>query len=207
MASLLYGFALVVLVMLVWPTAAAARRLLRRWRVTEPRPEQVAEVLSYLRRRRFWYPWLLLALGLFSQAPDFELLLASVLAALLIAELLALRPTRTRLRTATLVPRAPLDLVPRLPASDDPEVYAVLRIRSARVAIALGIALQGLLLAASVHVIGEYHVDLLTGVVPDWVSGLGVWINWLPVVAFFTCLSVWRSLVTPSTTRPLVTAR
>jgi hypothetical protein len=164
MAILLYGFALVVLVMLVWPTAAAARRLLRRWRVTEPRPEQVAEALSYLRRRRFWYPWLLLALGLFSQAP-------------------------------------------RLPASGDPEVDAVLRIRSARVAIALGIALQGLLLAASVHVIGEYHADLLTGVVPDWFSGLGVWINWLPVVAFFTCLSVWRSLVTPSTKRPLVTAR
>jgi hypothetical protein len=93
------------------------------------------------------------------------------------------------------------------PASGDPEVDAVLRIRSARVAVALGIALQGLLLAAAVQVIGEYHADLLRGVVPDWFSGLGIWINWMPVVAFCTCLSAWRSLVRPSTKRSLVAAR
>jgi hypothetical protein len=264
------GFALVVVVMFAWPTAAAARRMLRRWRVSEPRPDQVAEALSYLRRRRFWYPWLL-ALGLFTLAPHVDLLLASVLAALLIAELLALRSTRARLRTATLAPRAAFDLVPRRPAallailatvtailallaigirasveveaelviveldvvhpdrsawlllgataacliavgvvwqvavlrpaSGDPEVDAVLRIRSARVAVALGLALQALLLAASVQVVGGYHADLLSGVVPAWFSELGVWINWMPVVAFCTSLSVWRSLVTPATKR------
>ena len=47
---------------ILWPTRRSATRLLRRWGVAHPTAAEQAQALTYLRRRRFWYPWLFLGL-------------------------------------------------------------------------------------------------------------------------------------------------
>ena len=54
-------FGLVILAIL-WPTRRSGVRLLGRWGVADPSEAELAEALTYLRRRRFWYPWLFLGL-------------------------------------------------------------------------------------------------------------------------------------------------
>lgn len=108
----LYLVSGVLVLWITWPTERIARRMLRHWRVPRPTPGQIAEGLGHLRRRRCWYPviWALLGLGLLRvERWDVGQTAVAVLAALLVAELLALRPPRAGVRSR----RRVFDLVPR----------------------------------------------------------------------------------------------
>lgn len=105
---------------IVWPTKRSAKRLLRRWLVKDPTEAEVAEALTYLRRRRIWYPWLFIGLpivfdgiGLLSHDQDnvwsFP---AMLLIGALLAEMLAQRRSPTPIRAAIPVRRGLTDLVP-----------------------------------------------------------------------------------------------
>ena len=294
-----YGLGGLLLLVLLWPTESSAVKLLRRWRIAEPTSAQVAEAWSYLRRRRFWYPWIFLAapvvFGRFG-APGgdghgYQQMVVTALAALLIAELLALRPTRARIRTASLTPRGLFDLVPRWgvtvfavlialvvgfatagivaqewafqfwqtlgpdgsvaiyggsmtvgnpeelgngsgswtilgatglcllavgaviglamirPASGDPVVDAVLRTRSARVALGRGIGLAGPLLNAGVWRIGllaQYDHQPTVPPVPGWIPELYRGTGWVPLAALLGCVLAWIWVANPPAKLPLV---
>jgi hypothetical protein len=118
-ASALYLYPLcgLVVMLVFWPTAGAARRVLRRWGdIAEPGADQVAVVVRYLRERRLLTVLLMLLAPLTARAipavlgPTNDLgayhLLGSLLAAWLVAEVVAaLRPRRGSVRTASLVRR------------------------------------------------------------------------------------------------------
>jgi hypothetical protein len=256
-----------LLLLLVWPTAKSARRLLTTWRVRDPSAEQIGEALGYLRRRRVWYPWFFLAtpvvFGWFGSANGgYSQVLITGLAGLLIAELLALWPVRTSLR-AERPPRRPFDLIPRWavglyaflvlvtgafavaahlgrrwtwrhpddlvfpvsshgpmpwiialatagcllavvgvcrlvvirPAGGDGVVDTVLRTRSARVALGLGIALQGQLLATVAGQIAFYGADPVTG------------LDWVPAAAWAGSVFAWVWVANPPLQLSLLTGR
>lgn len=108
MTSLVYGVVGLVLLMALWPVPSTGRRLLEKWKVAEPSPEQVAEGVRYLKRRRLLYPWLYVAAGFMTGKFQGSLdgIVITVLIGTLLAELIALRPPRDPLRQATLVPRS-----------------------------------------------------------------------------------------------------
>ncbi|WP_431877911.1 hypothetical protein [Amycolatopsis sacchari] len=115
-AVLLGLFGLVILVVL-WPGAKHGRRLLVRWGVPEPSEVDVAEAVRYLKRRRFWYPWLFLALPLLGDAvglarADDWTFVWTVLLGGLVGELLGWRPPAGPRREAMLRHRGVTDLVP-----------------------------------------------------------------------------------------------
>jgi hypothetical protein len=104
-------------------TPKQGRQILARWRVPHATLEQGRLVADYLKARRNLYPYVMLAvlvgggvLGLFVAFPSANwlgYLLATVLATLLLTDLLASRRKRTeRTRAASLEPRRVRDLVP-----------------------------------------------------------------------------------------------
>ena len=100
-----------LLLVLLWPTEARGRRLLKKWGVPEPSADQVAEGVRYLKRRRLLYPWLYAVLWLVPKwGDDVDQLVVVVLAGTLLAELLALRPRRGARREAVLTPRGLFDI-------------------------------------------------------------------------------------------------
>jgi hypothetical protein len=112
-------FGLLILIPL-WPGPRQGRRLLTRWHVPEPTEQEIGEAVTYLRRRRFWYPWLfvltpelasLAGIRLPDDQPTWSLLAVLMLGAL-IAELLAQRPHRGPVHSAGLTRRTLTDLVP-----------------------------------------------------------------------------------------------
>ncbi|MFC5286486.1 hypothetical protein ACFPM7_05435 [Actinokineospora guangxiensis] len=115
------AFGLVMLVVL-WPTPRAATNLLARWGVGDPTAAERAEALTYLRRRRLWYPWLfiglpaaLTAVGVLTtddQNHSSWSIPATLLIGGLLAELFAQRRAPAPVRTAVPVRRKPTDLVP-----------------------------------------------------------------------------------------------
>lgn len=286
---LLFGLYGLALLLVVWPTTKSARKVLQRWRVAEPTDDQVVEVLSYLRRRRFWYPWLLLVapfvMSRFGSSDGggggASQVLVAVLTALLIAELLALRPTRAAVRAASLMPRGLFDLVPRwavacygvlivltagfgtagvvvqawvndfvstlgpngeVPTTDgstsfvnsaeqladgrapwvhlgatalcliavgavvwlakvrpggaDVVVDGVLRTRSARVALGLGIALQGALAVDALQRIARIAGYVRYGA-PPWTGVVEDWTGWFPVVVWLGSILAWIWVANP----------
>ncbi|WP_033295268.1 hypothetical protein [Amycolatopsis jejuensis] len=111
-------FGLVILVVL-WPGERQGVRLLTKWGVRNPAPDQVSVAVRYLRRRRFWYPWLFVGLPLLPGAEQvvgekttITSVLVVVLLGGLIAEIFAQRPSRQPRREAVLAPRGVLDFVP-----------------------------------------------------------------------------------------------
>jgi hypothetical protein len=112
------ALAVLVGVVLLWPTPRGARRLLVRWGVSDPTDAEVTDALTYLRRRRIWYPPVFLAgpalvRWLSGWRPQsLWSLLGTLLLGALLAELLAQRPTRRSRREASLEPRRVRDLVP-----------------------------------------------------------------------------------------------
>lgn len=112
-------FALLVNVIL-WPTKGSAKRLLRRWLVSDPTEAELAEALTYLRRRRIWYPWLLIGLpvlfdytGVLPREQDDSWSFPAVLfIGALLAELFAQRRGRRPVRAAIPVRRGLTDIVP-----------------------------------------------------------------------------------------------
>ncbi|WP_330271865.1 hypothetical protein OG205_33235 [Lentzea sp. NBC_00516] len=99
-----------VLLVALWPTQSTAKRLLKRWEVPDPTPDQLDEGIRYLKRRRLLYPVIFAGLAL---APNWGQqlgqLVVIVLGGTLLAELLALRQRRDALRVATLTPRGLFD--------------------------------------------------------------------------------------------------
>lgn len=122
-ALYLYPACGLVVMLVLWPTAEAGRRVLRRWGdIAEPGADQVTVVVRYLRERRLLTMLLMLLAPLTARAvlavlgPASDLvsyhLFGSLLVAWLIAEVVtALRPRRGPVRTASLVRRG--WLVPR----------------------------------------------------------------------------------------------
>jgi hypothetical protein len=110
-------FGLLILVPL-WPGPKHGRRLLTQWGVHEPTETEVATAVRYLKRRRFWYPWLYVALSVaFTSTRDtggnsLPGVLVVLLLGALVAEVLALRPRRAARRVAELNRRRATDLVP-----------------------------------------------------------------------------------------------
>ncbi|MFG1644202.1 hypothetical protein ACGFMK_28285 [Amycolatopsis sp. NPDC049252] len=107
------GLVGLVILMLLWPNDKRGARLLVRWGVPDPDEAEVALAVRYLKRRRFWYPWLYLALPLlFGGDNNGAAVLGTLLLGGLIAELLAQRPARGHRREAVLVRRTLRDVVP-----------------------------------------------------------------------------------------------
>ncbi|SEP51444.1 hypothetical protein [Amycolatopsis saalfeldensis] len=110
-------FGLVILIVL-WPGERQGTRLLTKWGLPEATPDQVSTAVRYLRRRRFWYPWLFIGLPLIPHAGDLQdsngggAIVVTLLVGALIAELFAQRPARTARREATLTTRRMVDFVP-----------------------------------------------------------------------------------------------
>ncbi|WP_406642228.1 hypothetical protein [Amycolatopsis sp. WGS_07] len=110
-------FGLIILIVL-WPGEKQGARLLVKWGVRNPAADQVPVAVRYLRRRRFWYPWLFLGLPLIPGAADLvgernaNSLVFVVLLGGLAAEILAQRPSREPRREAVLAPRGVLDFAP-----------------------------------------------------------------------------------------------
>ena len=292
----IYALAGLLVLGLIWPTNRSARKLLTTWRIPEPTVDQVAEALTYLRRRRFWYPWFFLGspfvMSRFGPTDrGVGQFFVTVLTALLIAELLALRPTRAAIRTASLMPRRVFDLVPRwavacyavlivltvgfgiagvvvqawandfvstlgpngeVPTTDgstsfvnvteqladgrvpwvhlgatalcliavgavvwlakvrpsgaDVVVDGVLRTRSARVALGLGIAIQGALLIAAMRRIAAIAVYVRYGA-PSWTEAFDAWTGWFPLVVLLGSILAWIWVASPPAKVRLVAGR
>jgi hypothetical protein len=114
--------AIAIMLLVLWPTERSGFRLLVRWGVPHPRPDQVAVAVRYLWQRRILYEILFvvvppLARPLLTNTidlPGFSIVVP-LLVAMLIAELVAtLRPTGG-VRVASLDPRGWRDLLPRWP--------------------------------------------------------------------------------------------
>ena len=114
----------VIVMVVMWPSGITGQRLLIRWGIPEPTREQAQSAARYLRRRRILYPvfwilapaWAVLVaarLGWQLDSSRYWGLLAAVLAAMLLAELVAaLSPPRGTTRTAVLSRRRWRDLAP-----------------------------------------------------------------------------------------------
>jgi hypothetical protein len=111
LTAVIMGVAGLVLTMMLWPTPSTGKRLLKKWEVADPTEAQVMDAVRYLRKRRLLYPWIYLAGGL---GPDLDdgmtHLVIIVLGGALLAELIALRPSRSAQRVASLVPRGLFDI-------------------------------------------------------------------------------------------------
>ena len=107
-----------VLLLVLWPTKDSGRRLLQRWGLPQPDPEQIREAVRYLRQRRILYVVLFLVFPSVAGAVDGDSragisIFVPLLVAMLVAEAVAsLRPV-SGVRTASLDPRTWRDLVPR----------------------------------------------------------------------------------------------
>lgn len=112
--GLFMGLVGLVILIILWPNDKRGARLLVRWGVPDPDAAEVALATSYLKRRRFWYPWLYLALPLLFGGNDNDgaAIVGTLLLGGLIAELLAQRPARGPQREAALVRRTLRDVVP-----------------------------------------------------------------------------------------------
>lgn len=110
-AVVVFVFVGLMLLVLLWPTAANGKRLLKKWEVPDPTDAQVEDAVRYLKRRRLLYPWLYPAIGYFTPLGEGHGdIVVTVLAGTLLAELLALRPPRSARRVATLTPRGLFDI-------------------------------------------------------------------------------------------------
>jgi hypothetical protein len=96
----------------LWPGAKRGKRLLERWGVPDPDDAEVALAVRYLKRRRFWYPWLFVAIPPALGTATAGTIVTTLMLGGLIAELLALRPSRGPRHEAALSRRTLLDLVP-----------------------------------------------------------------------------------------------
>ncbi|MFC3453242.1 hypothetical protein [Amycolatopsis speibonae] len=115
--ALFMGLFGLVLLILLWPGEKQGAKVLRRWGVEDPSLSDVDEAVRYLRRRRFWYPWLYLGLPLLAESTgvrggDTSFFLATLLVGALIAEVLAQRPRKGSRREAGLDRRGVRALIP-----------------------------------------------------------------------------------------------
>jgi len=109
--ALIMGLVGLAILIVLWPGEKQGKRLLKRWGVPDPDDAEVTLAVRYLKRRRFWYPWLFLAIPPLLDRTAGSLFTTLMLGGL-IAELLAQRPSRAPRREAVLARRTLLDLVP-----------------------------------------------------------------------------------------------
>ncbi|HEX3791265.1 MAG TPA: hypothetical protein VHW44_25610 [Pseudonocardiaceae bacterium] len=147
----LFVFGLVVL-FLLWPGRRQGERLLRRWGIADPGEQDIADGVRYLRRRRFWYPWLFLLIP--GVIPT---ILGPILVGGLLAEVFAQRPARQARRSALLVERRVLDLVPWW-------AIILFALASLGAAVRLGLTSQWVLLTAVVVTAAAAWVVVLLAV-------------------------------------------
>ncbi|WP_051342149.1 hypothetical protein [Pseudonocardia spinosispora] len=84
------GITGIVLLALLWPDRTRGFRLLERWRVIHPTEAEVTVAVTYLKRRRIWYPLLFLGVTWSVSSPESgSVKLSSLLATLLLGGLLA----------------------------------------------------------------------------------------------------------------------
>ncbi|TNC26953.1 hypothetical protein [Amycolatopsis alkalitolerans] len=107
----LYGLAILIV---LWPGPKHGRRLLQRWGVTSPSEMDIDESVRYLKRRRFWYPWLFFVIPLTGLGHESGIwaIGGTMLLGALLGELLAWRPPVHARREAMLSRRVLTDLVP-----------------------------------------------------------------------------------------------
>ena len=110
--ALIMGLVGLAILIVLWPGEKQGKRLLKRWGVPDPDDAEVTLAVRYLKRRRFWYPWLFLAIPPLLDDRGVGSILATLLLGALIAELLAQRPSRGPRREAELAPRTLLGVVP-----------------------------------------------------------------------------------------------
>lgn len=191
MSRLIELVLLLALVALVaWPVRRTGEKFLVRWGIARPTRAQSEAAARYLRHRRMLYPicWVFgpaLVLLVAELAGDSAMsearrtfgLLASVLAALLLAELVAiLRPARGSTRSATLSRRRWSDLVPWWAIA----VYGVLLVTAALLATAGLVAHSWAVrsVAAAAADPGNHTDPVSTG---QLVSTTGNWLDLLGV--------------------------
>ncbi|KAA9161617.1 hypothetical protein FPZ12_014000 [Amycolatopsis acidicola] len=111
----LFGLAMLIV---LWPGEKSARNMLAKWGVPDPSAEETVVAVRYLRRRRFWYPWLYLVLPFIPGATGLSgneattTIAGTLLSGALLAELFAQRPARGARREAVLEHRGTLDFAP-----------------------------------------------------------------------------------------------
>jgi len=118
--ALVAGLIGLLILAILWPTRRSGVRLLGRWGVADPTDAELAQALTYLRRRRFWYPWLFIGLSFLVDAtrmfPDDQdngwSIPAVLLIGALLAELFAQRRGAAPVRVAVPVHRGLTDIVP-----------------------------------------------------------------------------------------------
>ncbi|EOD66190.1 hypothetical protein [Amycolatopsis vancoresmycina] len=110
--ALFTGLIGLAILIVLWPGEKHGKRLLERWGVAEPGDGEVALAVRYLKRRRFWYPWLFIAIPPLLDEAGAGTIVVTLLLGGLIAELLAQRPARGPRREAVLAPRTLRDVVP-----------------------------------------------------------------------------------------------
>lgn len=170
----LFGLAILIV---LWPGVRQGKRVLVRWGVAEPLDAEVEVAVRYLKRRRFWYPWLWLGLPVLPRLVGLDLpesntlgtIFATLLSGGLLAELLAQRPSRGPRREALLEHRGILDFVPMwmLILSGIAEVAAIVNLTFTVAGIRLVLAVAAiaaswliLLLAIRRPAAGPERVDL-----------------------------------------------
>ena len=118
--ALIEGLIGLVILAILWPTTRSAARLLGRWGVADPADAELAAALTYLRRRRLWYPWLFLGIGFLVDGTNLLpgnqdnawSIPAVLLVGALLAELFAQRRNTAPVRVAIPLRRGLTDIVP-----------------------------------------------------------------------------------------------
>ncbi|MFF0145600.1 hypothetical protein ATK36_1790 [Amycolatopsis sulphurea] len=217
-------FGLVILIVL-WPGDRQGVRLLTKWGVPEPSPDQVSVAVRYLRRRRFWYPWLFIGIPLIPQLKSLPIMGgagAVVIVALLgglIAEVVAQRPARQARREAVLTTRRVLDFAPlwTFIVAGLAELGAVVRLAISGQWAALGLVLVAaavawgmVLLAVRRPATGDAEVDMVlrtrsARVAVGLTTGTAAMAGWIPsgkmqfptFVAILVTLAVFSAIAGP----------
>ena len=110
--AVIMGLVGLAILIVLWPGEKQGKRLLERWGVPGPDAAEVELAVRYLKRRRFWYPWLYLAIPPALGEMTAGTIVTTLMLGGLVAELLAQRPSRGPRREAVLARRTLLDLVP-----------------------------------------------------------------------------------------------
>jgi len=226
----LFGLAILIV---LWPGERQGKRVLARWGVAEPFDAEIEVAVRYLKRRRFWYPWLWLGLPVLPRLAGLDLpesntlgtIFATLLSGGLLAELLAQRPSRGPRREALLEQRGILDFVPAwvLILTGATELAAIVNLGFSVAGVRLVLAVAAiaaswliLLLAVRRPATGPERADLALRCRSARVAlGLGVgaaaglaWIggNLPSMLGFVVSLAVFIAIASPPGKLPAKTA-
>ncbi|MBK1783824.1 hypothetical protein [Prauserella cavernicola] len=230
--ALVLGLVGLAILTALWPTERSAHKLLAKWGIDDPAQDETDIAMQYLRRRRFWYPWLFLALPTplaaigFGDDNTLGVIGATLVLGGLLAELFAQRPAMQTRREATLEHRGVRDFAPMwtLIVTAVAEIaaltYVVVRADWPALAVAAGAAVASwLIMALAVRrpVQGTRRVDLALRHRSARVAlGLGIgtvaamcWqVNAFPeFVGFVVSIAAMIAIASPPRRLPAIAAR